>query len=295
MSTAMNDDNCTECDQRKESSQNHPQIPVIDLNLFFSKEADPVNYKEECSKVAEAFHKYGVVVVRDPRVSYVDNERFINMMEKYFEKSDGIRDARPEYNFQVGVTPELTEKARDHAKLIQQFGGENKAISPARPEYDPKWRFFWRIGPLPEKTEFPALNQDQVVPLEFPQWNETMDMWGYKMLDAIFVLAEMSAVGLNLPADTFTSRLQNGPHLLAPTGSNYQKYNAEGTVLAAFHYDLNFMTIHGKCRYPGLYVWTRDGTKMPVVVPEGCLLVQVLCLLLKLYSLFIVIKNPFTF
>ncbi len=46
-------------------------------------------------------------------------------------------------------------------------------------------------------------------------------------------------------------------------------------VLAGFHYDLNFITIHGKSRYPGLFVWTRDGSKKAVKIPEGCLLVQV--------------------
>ena len=29
-----------------------------------------------------------------------------------------------------------------------------------------------------------------------------------------------------------------------------------------------------KSRYPGLYVWSRTGTKMTVSVPDGCLLVQ---------------------
>lgn len=48
-----------------------------------------------------------------------------------------------------------------------------------------------------------------------------------------------------------------------------------GTVLAGFHYDLNFMTIHGKSRFPGLYVWTRTGHKKAVRIPDGCLLVQV--------------------
>ena len=35
------------------------------------------------------------------------------------------------------------------------------------------------------------------------------------------------------------------------------------------------MTIHGKSRFPGLYIWTRDGQKLPVRVPDGCLLLQV--------------------
>lgn len=95
------------------------------------------------------------------------------------------------------------------------------------------------------------------------------------MISAVFTLAEMAAVGFHMPADAFTKRMEFGPHLLAPTGSNFNKYNKVGTVLAGFHYDLNFLTIHGKSRFPGLFVWTRDGTKTPVSVPDGCLLVQV--------------------
>jgi isopenicillin N synthase-like dioxygenase len=37
---------------------------------------------------------------------------------------------------------------------------------------------------------------------------------------------------------------------------------------------LNFLTIHGKSRFPGLYVWTRSGQKKQVSVPDGCLLIQ---------------------
>ena len=102
-----------------------------------------------------------------------------------------------------------------------------------------------------------------------------MDMWGNKMIAALLTVAEMTASGFNMPADTFTSRLQFGPHLLAPTGSDFNKYAKEGTVLAGFHTDLNFFTIHGKSRFPGLRIWTREGKRVGVVVPDGCLLIQV--------------------
>lgn len=65
-----------------------------------------------------------------------------------------------------------------------------------------------------------------------------------------------------------------GPHLLAPTGSDLQRYSDQGIVFAGWHTDLNFLTIHGKSNFPGLSVWTRDGKKMGVKVPDGCLLVQ---------------------
>lgn len=65
-----------------------------------------------------------------------------------------------------------------------------------------------------------------------------------------------------------------GPHLLAPTGSNLSKYDDLNTVFAGYHYDLNFLTIHGRSRFPGLFIWLKDGRKVPVKVPEGCLLLQ---------------------
>ena len=167
------------------------------------------------------------------------------------------------------------ERPRNHTAQIETLGPDDKPLSSKIPEHDPKWRFFWRIGPVPKKTNFPLLNMDAVIPPEIPEWSSVMDAWGNKMLDAMNTVAEMAALGFNLKSDAFTSRLRDGPHLLAPTGSDYNIFNKEGTVLAGYHYDLNFLTIHGKSRYPGLYIWTRKGKRVAVSVPEGCLLVQV--------------------
>ena len=99
-----------------------------------------------------------------------------------------------------------------------------------------------------------------------------MDKWGNTLYSAISTIAEMSAIGLNLPKDAFTKLMPGGAHLLAPTGSDLEK-NPVGTVFAGWHYDISFMTIHGKSRYPGLSVWTRDMKKRTVKIPPGCLLV----------------------
>jgi isopenicillin N synthase-like dioxygenase len=66
------------------------------------------------------------------------------------------------------------------------------------------------------------------------------------------------------------------PHLLAPTASDLQKYGQKDTILAGFHTDLNFLTIHGRSRYPGLHIWARNtGSRIPVKIPPGnYLLVQ---------------------
>ena len=84
-----------------------------------------------------------------------------------------------------------------------------------------------------------------------------MDKWGNKLLDAVKTVAEMSAIGMGLESQTFLNYMNGGAHLLAPTGSDLDK-NEVGAILAGFHYDIAFMTIHGKSRYPGLFVWARD-------------------------------------
>jgi len=50
---------------------------------------------------------------------------------------------------------------------------------------------------------------------------------------------------------------------------------ADSPSLFAWNTDLNFLTIHGRSRFPGLYVWTREGKKILVKVPPKCLLLQV--------------------
>ena len=45
-------------------------------------------------------------------------------------------------------------------------------------------------------------------------------------------------------------------------------------MFAGYHYDLNFLTIHGRSRFPGLNIWLRNGQKVEVKVPVGCLLIQ---------------------
>ena len=103
-----------------------------------------------------------------------------------------------------------------------------------------------------------------------------MDAWGGRLLGAAVAVAELAALGAGLPRDALARKLRFGPHLLAPTGSDlgHAEFGKVGTILAGLHYDLNFLTAHGRSRFPGLFIWTRDGRKVTVKVPAGCLLVQ---------------------
>ena len=88
-------------EKKEEGKSSVLNLPVIDFNIFLKKDEDRGAYEAECRRASEALTKYGVCVVRDPRVDQSDNNTFIDMMEKYFALSDWIRDARPEWHYQV--------------------------------------------------------------------------------------------------------------------------------------------------------------------------------------------------
>jgi isopenicillin N synthase-like dioxygenase len=255
-------------------------LPVIDLRPILDEDLTKDILSEsvflEASKAFEALSRYGILIVRDPRVTEEDNDNFLNLMERYFgaDSSSKDKDVRSDVFFQVGRTPSHTELPRNHCERVK--GLRDKPLSLCPPELDPKERFMWRIGPKPPTTAFPQLNAEDVIPKEFEEiWKPTMDSWGAKLLDAALSIAELIAIAAKLPErTTLSKKMKFGPHLLAPTGSDLITYGAVGTVLAGYHYDLNALTVHGKSRYPGLFVWTRDGERKAVKIPTGCLLVQ---------------------
>lgn len=259
--------------------------PYLEFSAKFSSE--PVKLEEEfdtrlkslCSEVSRTLRETGALLVKDPRCSAEDNDRFIDMMEHYFEQPEDFkrRQERPHLHYQVGVTPEGVEVPRSlvDEEMKEELRAMPKVFQPFTPKGpDPKWRYMWRVGPRPSNTRFQELNSEPVIPEGFPDWKDTMDSWGYKMISAIQAVAEMAAIGFGLEKDAFTSLMKQGPHLLAPTGSDLGRFGKEGTVFAGYHYDLNFLTIHGRSRFPGLNIWLRNGQKVEVKVPVGCLLIQ---------------------
>ena len=110
-------------------------------------------------------------------------------------------------------------------------------------------------------------------PVDFPDFEGVVDSWGGSMLKAVHTVAEMLEVGLDLQKGSLLNMLKYGNSVLGPTGSDLERYGKH-TVFAGVHYDISFLTIHSKSRFPGLYVWLRNGEKVRVVVPEGCFLLQ---------------------
>ncbi|GJQ15470.1 hypothetical protein GpartN1_g7261.t1 [Galdieria partita] len=248
------------------------KLPVFSLDKFLENSG---NRFDDCSSLADAFHTYGAVVIRDGRLDERENEKYLDLMERYFEQPRELKmnDSRVELHYQVGITPELTEFPRDVSEELTLLTADNMPTPFDGP--DKKWRFHWRIGARREYTKFPELLAEPVIPENFPQWRQVMDSWGQKLLDSVFTVSEMLSIGLGLQSSTLPNLIRFGTHLLSPTGSDLNLYGTKpGTVLAGFHYDISFLTIHGRSRFPGLYLWTSEGERIPCKIPKGCLLVQ---------------------
>ncbi|TEB38880.1 Clavaminate synthase-like protein [Coprinellus micaceus] len=257
------------------------ELPVIDLDVFLTQPRDSPSVAQECKKAADALIIYGALVLHDSRVATEDNDTFLDLIEDYFAQPEELlrKDERPELSWQVGVTLENTEKPKCAVdepclRVIERLAPSERPLDIMGHNPDPKCRFFWRMSePPPYPTEFPGLNASNVVP-EAPElkerWTPTMMKWGSAMKTSVADLTEMVAIGLGLPAETFRKAGQYGPHLLAPTASDLVKFGEKDTILAGFHTDLNFLTIHGRSRYPGLHIWGRNtGNKIPVKIPPG--------------------------
>ncbi|KAH9997744.1 hypothetical protein BJV74DRAFT_877297 [Russula compacta] len=251
-------------------------LPIIDLDIYSSQPLDSPAVVAECNKAAEALITYGALLLHDNRVSEDDNATFLDLLEDYFSQplSDLKKDEHPEVGYQVGVTLENTEKPKCAVdepclKVIARLEPDQRPLDITAHQPDPKCRFFWRMGDMPPyETQFPALNASNVVPQAEglkDRWAPVMEKWGSAMKSAVEGLAQMTAVGLGLPQETFTNAGKYGPHLLAPTASDLVKYNKKDTILAGFHTDLNFLTIHGRSRYPGLHIWARNTGKRILV------------------------------
>lgn len=250
---------------------------IVDLEPYL--DGSPEGSKHACSRLVSILRAQSFVIVYDPRVSDIDNDRYLDMMERYFNQPEEVlrKDERSEVYYQVGVS-KGQEKPRDHRAYISTMPVHDwPHITPVDYEGDPRWRFFRQLGERPEQTDFPELNGKipQVIPAGFEsEWASTMDIWGNKMLASVYTIAEMIAEAFQLPKDNFTQKFAKAPHLIAPNGVNLLDY-PEGTVFNGFHYDLNWGTIHGRSHFPGLRAWPRDGSPFTVSVPKGALLFQV--------------------
>jgi hypothetical protein len=85
-------------------------LPVVDLApyLEIAARSDPTaeeaaRIRSLCAVVSASLRDTGALVVKDPRCTVQDNDRFLDMMERYFERSDEFKrlQERPQLHYQV--------------------------------------------------------------------------------------------------------------------------------------------------------------------------------------------------
>jgi len=172
------------------------------------------------------------MIVKDPNVSQTKNSDFISLMENYYEdvskkfyRGEVLKDIRPDCGYNIGVIPEGLERARDHTKTINQKFYNERPVTQQPPDLDKKWRYAWRVGQDVLSKEG-GITGENVIPENFiGNWETPMNNWGYCLTDAVFKTSKMLAKGYGLNNDYFTSKMEGATHLLAPTGSDLNKYN----------------------------------------------------------------------
>jgi hypothetical protein len=80
------------------------ELPVIDLGKFLSEKS-----ASEIKNATDSLYKYGVMVVKDPRVPSNYNEEFLNLFERYYasraemrKNNQNVPECFPENGYQTG-------------------------------------------------------------------------------------------------------------------------------------------------------------------------------------------------
>lgn len=88
-------------------------LPVVDLTPYLGAAAGgPAAAGEEelralCATVSASLRDTGALLVMDPRCSAADNDRFLDVVERYFARSADAKrlQERPHLHYQVGRCP----------------------------------------------------------------------------------------------------------------------------------------------------------------------------------------------
>ncbi len=254
-------------------------IPVIDLTHYLGKER--ISSQETAQAVFRSLLTYSAVIVKDPRVTPEDFSGCHDLLRKYFNqpRSALLPDVHPEFHHQVGLSLEGAEGwRRSLLERARNLAPEHQPHIPP-PDYagDPKLRFFIRLGEARQLSVNDPLNQPPVIPAAFKDsWQRVMSSWGEKLLRTGEIVLEMIEKVLDLAPGRLREMTVGAPHLFGPNAANLDVLSTPGTIVNAYHYDLNALSIHRSANFPRmLRIWLRNGTSVWVVVPAGYILVQI--------------------
>ena len=249
-------------------------IPIIDPREARSG-------AEFCAAVADSLERTGLIILRSEHSDPALREAMQIGTARFFASPVEVKRQTVTQNFQGGWTPPYTETPVDQRGFVIGLDADQMPYWENQTD-DDKERVMFGIGWRPAHTRFPGLTPPTRIMVGHEEWCRTMNKWGKNMLSDTDMLLGALATHYNLPAKAFSTK--GGAHYVAPTGTRLSKFYV-GKVVVRLHPDMGLLTGHEKSMAyfsksgriapcGGLIVWTKDGRKVRVVVPEGCRLFQ---------------------
>lgn len=248
-------------------------IPVIDPRSL-SREAF-------CAAVADSLERTGLVILRSEHADPAVREQMQTGTAEFFASPTSVKRATMTVNFQGGWTPPYSETPVDQRRFVIKLDTQNKPYWENLTD-DDKERVMFGVGWRPAATLYPDLCPPTRIMVGHEKWCRIMRKWGKNMLSDTDLLLGALAEHYGLAPKVFSTK--GGAHYVAPTGTKMNKFYV-GKVVVRLHSDMGLLTGHEKsiayfsksgrkASCGGLIVWTKDGRKIRVVVPEGCRLFQ---------------------
>jgi len=232
-------------------------IEVPRINLRDYREGSPNERARFIETVGDGLKDIGFLNVTghglDPNVI----DKAYDLFREFFDMDDSIKN---QYDLVAGGARGYTPFGREHAK--------DTTI--------PDLKEFWHIGQElaadhPYKQQYP----DNIWPKELPELKPTSVALYRAFEDCAATLLEAVALYFELPAQTFSSMIQDGNSVFRiihypPLAPN----TPPGAVRAAAHEDINLITLLIESKGGGLEILTQDGSWMPVGALAGDIIVD---------------------
>ena len=264
------------------TSQNTPQIPVVDLEDLASPR------QQDQARAAEALRlglgRYGLIYIRNHGIAPEDLEAFYDAFLQVTDRDEEEKRtwSRPEIWFQRGWTPPNTERA---------------VVAGGQPDF--KECFFVAPEPLDErcKMQYPEIYAENIWPEQAEAFKQRYLGIGHQLHEVGLALLRGCARALDLEPYRFEAAVWQGPHVTrALRYLPLQPEQIEQEVLwGEEHTDFNLLTLlpggrfldqqGAYCERPdessGLYLRTRATPEHPrgqMIAgrpPQGCIVAQV--------------------
>lgn len=225
-------------------------VPVIDLNDFFK----PASKESFIQELGDSIKYFGFIRIKGHNVNTELTEPSYQVAKDFFSLPEEIKN---QYivsggKGQRGYTPYLAESAKG-ADL-------------------PDLKEFWHTGrELPKGHPLSAVYPENVWPQEIKNFKDVMLSLYTALEECSDILLRAIALYLGQPEDTFTKLTSNGNSILRSLHypALTDREVVQGSIRAASHEDINFITLLITSTSSGLQLKTREGNWLNVNAEPG--------------------------